>query len=547
MLAVVDRLGDADLDAADRVDHVPEALEVDDDEVVEAHAGELLELAHRARGAADRERLVPQHPGAARELAAVLVLAVGPVDDRVARDADAVRPLAVRRQVQQDRGVGPLAETGEVVDVVARALAGVRAHDQDVERLLGPLDDLLLGPVTADLELSAQVDRLEVAVEVAVEEHHGQAGDQGEHDHGGQHHLGDGVPLESLPAAFRRARSRLGSGLLSVGHSLTFGCSGPHGTRRRKTKPTRRFPILSPTCSFPQTGGGNPTLSGGMLAANPALPGCFSGRPLVKTRHAVATLQRMRHLRGPRPLLGAILTTLVLGGSLLAVPAGTAANAAPTPSSGTYRNPLEPTVPGDGTVDSCADPTVLKGQRPGDRFWYLYCTTDPAQRRGPRREGRAAVPPDPDHALARPGALDLPRRRPPRAPGVGGRRRRPLGPRRGLLPGHGPLLPDLRRHRHRRLAARAGRLRLDGDSAIGVAISDQPDRPLDGLRRAARGSPPGPDDRVQLLLDLRPRRPRRLRRREQRPVLRQLLRRHPRDRGRVRRAGRDARPGRPRR
>jgi arabinan endo-1,5-alpha-L-arabinosidase len=85
----------------------------------------------------------------------------------------------------------------------------------------------------------------------------------------------------------------------------------------------------------------------------------------------------MRHLRGPRALLGAILTTLVLGGSLLSVPAGAAANAAPTRSAGTYRNPLAPTIPGDGTVDSCADPTVLKGQRPGDRFWYLYCTTDP--------------------------------------------------------------------------------------------------------------------------------------------------------------------------
>jgi arabinan endo-1,5-alpha-L-arabinosidase len=28
-------------------------------------------------------------------------------------------------------------------------------------------------------------------------------------------------------------------------------------------------------------------------------------------------------------------------------------------------------------VDSCADPTVLRGQQPGDRYWYMYCTTDP--------------------------------------------------------------------------------------------------------------------------------------------------------------------------
>jgi arabinan endo-1,5-alpha-L-arabinosidase len=34
-------------------------------------------------------------------------------------------------------------------------------------------------------------------------------------------------------------------------------------------------------------------------------------------------------------------------------------------------------VPGGGTVQSCADPTVFHGQRPGDRHWYMFCTTDP--------------------------------------------------------------------------------------------------------------------------------------------------------------------------
>ena len=42
-----------------------------------------------------------------------------------------------------------------------------------------------------------------------------------------------------------------------------------------------------------------------------------------------------------------------------------------------YRNPLKPQVRGDGSVDSCADPTVLRGQQRGDRYWYMYCTTDP--------------------------------------------------------------------------------------------------------------------------------------------------------------------------
>ncbi len=42
-----------------------------------------------------------------------------------------------------------------------------------------------------------------------------------------------------------------------------------------------------------------------------------------------------------------------------------------------YHNPLKPQIPNDGVVTSCADPTVLRGQREGDRNWYMYCTTDP--------------------------------------------------------------------------------------------------------------------------------------------------------------------------
>lgn len=45
--------------------------------------------------------------------------------------------------------------------------------------------------------------------------------------------------------------------------------------------------------------------------------------------------------------------------------------------SGVYRNPLELRIPGDGLVESCADPSVIRGQQPGDRYWYMYCTTDP--------------------------------------------------------------------------------------------------------------------------------------------------------------------------
>jgi len=72
---------------------------------------------------------------------------------------------------------------------------------------------------------------------------------------------------------------------------------------------------------------------------------------------------------------------------LLAVPATAAsAKAASRALTTTYENPLRPIVPRslvatNGTVDSCADPIVLKGQDDeqinGRQAWYMYCTTDP--------------------------------------------------------------------------------------------------------------------------------------------------------------------------
>jgi arabinan endo-1,5-alpha-L-arabinosidase len=43
----------------------------------------------------------------------------------------------------------------------------------------------------------------------------------------------------------------------------------------------------------------------------------------------------------------------------------------------TYANPLTILIPGDGSVESCADPAIIRGQTPGDHYWYMYCTTDP--------------------------------------------------------------------------------------------------------------------------------------------------------------------------
>jgi arabinan endo-1,5-alpha-L-arabinosidase len=80
------------------------------------------------------------------------------------------------------------------------------------------------------------------------------------------------------------------------------------------------------------------------------------------------------------------LTATVLGGSLL-VAQLLLASASPSPvvaAGGTYRNPIAATIPGDGVVESCADPTVIYGQK-GEGRWYLYCTTDPLNDRD--REG----------------------------------------------------------------------------------------------------------------------------------------------------------------
>ncbi|MBA2720466.1 MAG: family 43 glycosylhydrolase [Chloroflexi bacterium] len=75
--------------------------------------------------------------------------------------------------------------------------------------------------------------------------------------------------------------------------------------------------------------------------------------------------------RSVRARLAALLAAGALALSLVG-----AATPATLAASGTYRNPLLPVVPGDGVVESCADPTVIEGQE-GEGLWYLYCTADP--------------------------------------------------------------------------------------------------------------------------------------------------------------------------
>jgi arabinan endo-1,5-alpha-L-arabinosidase len=42
-----------------------------------------------------------------------------------------------------------------------------------------------------------------------------------------------------------------------------------------------------------------------------------------------------------------------------------------------YKNPLPIQIPNDGKVENCGDPSLIRGQTPGDNYWYMYCTTDP--------------------------------------------------------------------------------------------------------------------------------------------------------------------------
>ena len=79
-------------------------------------------------------------------------------------------------------------------------------------------------------------------------------------------------------------------------------------------------------------------------------------------------------------LLAPLAAALAL--PLLAAPVSAAPPAKQAkPVTTSYDNPLAPVIPGGGTIDSCADPMVIKGQageeQDGKQLWYLYCTTDP--------------------------------------------------------------------------------------------------------------------------------------------------------------------------
>jgi arabinan endo-1,5-alpha-L-arabinosidase len=70
------------------------------------------------------------------------------------------------------------------------------------------------------------------------------------------------------------------------------------------------------------------------------------------------------------PIGRVLLAALLLLGTLLVGSASPASVLA----ADTYDNPLLPAVPGDGVVESCADPSTIWGE---DGYWYTFCTTDP--------------------------------------------------------------------------------------------------------------------------------------------------------------------------
>jgi arabinan endo-1,5-alpha-L-arabinosidase len=72
-----------------------------------------------------------------------------------------------------------------------------------------------------------------------------------------------------------------------------------------------------------------------------------------------------------RRLIATVLTLAILAG----LPAVEPVAAGRLP--GSYQNPVSIRIPGAGHVESCADPSIIRGQTPGDVDWYLYCTTDP--------------------------------------------------------------------------------------------------------------------------------------------------------------------------
>lgn len=83
-------------------------------------------------------------------------------------------------------------------------------------------------------------------------------------------------------------------------------------------------------------------------------------------------INKLIKLVGVLAILLLMASPVLAAGDLLQVEGKTI-----TAKNDTYTNPLPVQIPGGGMVESCADPTILRGQLEDDPYWYMYCTTDP--------------------------------------------------------------------------------------------------------------------------------------------------------------------------
>jgi arabinan endo-1,5-alpha-L-arabinosidase len=188
------------------------------------------------------------------------------------------------------------------------------------------------------------------------------------------------------------------------------------------------------------------------------------------------------------------VTARAPGSSLDATPRTVGAAEPVRPVRRSYENPLAPRVAGGRTVDSCADPAVLRAQG----RWFMYCTSDPLDDADVDDEGNLVL-----HPLPMLVSRDL----------VSWRYAGDALPEPPAWAADGALLwaPDIV---HSRATGRfyltftvtdtddavSGEPDCDSDSAIGVAVSDSPlgpwevaDEPLVAPRRNADGPGTGCD------------------------------------------------------
>ncbi len=180
-VAVVDRVGQADIHAAQRVDHLDETEEVHLHVVVDLEPGVPFDGAHHEPWSADAERRVDLAPAMARY-----------VDPGITRQADDLHITVVGRHVHHHERVRVglargAANVEQQLLPPRQAGAFVDARDQDVQRPAGRR------------ARGSRVDPPEVAVDVAGQAPGASRGqqDQRRHSAGGHEH---GAALPRPPA-----------------------------------------------------------------------------------------------------------------------------------------------------------------------------------------------------------------------------------------------------------------------------------------------------------------------------------------------------------